>query len=574
MAHKTAGQAMTELLEQWGVDHVYGIPGDSINEFIEELRHERNQLKFIQTRHEEVAALAAAAEAKLTGKIGVCLSIAGPGAVHLLNGLYDAKADGAPVLAIAGQVSSGEVGRDYFQEIKLEQMFEDVAVFNREVHSAESLPDLLNQAIRTAYSKKGVAVLSVSDDLFAEKIKHEPVYTSPVYIEGNLEPKKEQLVTCAQYINNAKKPIILAGQGMKKAKRELQEFADKAAAPIVVTLLAKGVVPDKHPHFLGNLGQIGTKPAYEAMEECDLLIMLGTSFPYRDYLPDDTPAIQLDSDPAKIGKRYPVTAGLVCDSTLGLRELTEYIERKEDRRFLNACTEHMQHWWNEIEKDEAEAETPLKPQQVVARLQEAAADDAVLSVDVGTVTVWMARHFKMNANQDFIVSSWLATMGCGLPGAIAASLSEPERQAIAVCGDGGFSMVMQDLPTAVKYKLPITVVILNNENLGMIEYEQQVKGNIDYVTKLQNVDYAAFAESCGAKGIKVTKAEELAPAFHEALHANQPVVVDVMIGNEPPLPGKITYGQAKGFSKYMLKNFFENQNIEMPSLKKSLKRLF
>ncbi|MCY7758219.1 pyruvate oxidase [Bacillus inaquosorum] len=574
MAHKTAGQAMTELLEQWGVDHVYGIPGDSINEFIEELRHERNQLKFIQTRHEEVAALAAAAEAKLTGKIGVCLSIAGPGAVHLLNGLYDAKADGAPVLAIAGQVSSGEVGRDYFQEIKLEQMFEDVAVFNREVHSAESLPDLLNQAIRTAYSKKGVAVLSVSDDLFAEKIKREPVYTSPVYIEGNLEPKKEQLVTCAQYINNAKKPIILAGQGMKKAKRELLAFADKAAAPIVVTLPAKGVVPHKHPHFLGNLGQIGTKPAYEAMEECDLLIMLGTSFPYRDYLPDDTPAIQLDSDPAKIGKRYPVTAGLVCDSALGLRELTEYIERKEDRRFLNACTEHMQHWWNEIEKDETEAATPLKPQQVVARLQEAAADDAVLSVDVGTVTVWMARHFKMNANQDFIVSSWLATMGCGLPGAIASSLAEPERQAIAVCGDGGFSMVMQDLPTAVKYKLPITVVILNNENLGMIEYEQQVKGNIDYVTKLQNVDYAAFAESCGAKGIKVTRAEELAPAFHEALHADQPTVVDVMIGNEPPLPGKITYGQAKGFSKYMLKNFFENQKIEMPSLKKSLKRLF
>ncbi|WP_368650125.1 pyruvate oxidase [Bacillus inaquosorum] len=574
MAHKTAGQAMTELLEQWGVDHVYGIPGDSINEFIEELRHERNQLKFIQTRHEEVAALAAAAEAKLTGKIGVCLSIAGPGAVHLLNGLYDAKADGAPVLAIAGQVSSGEVGRDYFQEIKLEQMFEDVAVFNREVHSAETLPDLLNQAIRTAYSKKGVAVLSVSDDLFAEKIKREPVYTSPVYIEGNLEPKKEQLVTCAQYINNAKKPIILAGQGMKKAKRELLAFADKAAAPIVVTLPAKGVVPDKHPHFLGNLGQIGTKPAYEAMEECDLLIMLGTSFPYRDYLPDDTPAIQLDSDPAKIGKRYPVTAGLVCDSALGLRELTEYIERKEDRRFLDACTEHMQHWWNEIEKDETEAATPLKPQQVVARLQEAAADDAVLSVDVGTVTVWMARHFKMNANQDFIVSSWLATMGCGLPGAIASSLAEPERQAIAVCGDGGFSMVMQDLPTAVKYKLPITVVILNNENLGMIEYEQQVKGNIDYVTKLQNVDYAAFAESCGAKGIKVTRAEELAPAFHEALHADQPTVVDVMIGNEPPLPGKITYGQAKGFSKYMLKNFFENQKIEMPSLKKSLKRLF
>ncbi|QOE04614.1 pyruvate oxidase [Bacillus velezensis] len=573
MPSKTAGHVMTELLEQWGVGHIYGIPGDSINEFIEELRHERNNLTFIQTRHEEVAALAAAAEAKLTGQIGVCLSIAGPGAVHLLNGLYDAKADGVPVLAIAGQVASDEIGRDSFQEIKLEQMFEDVAVFNQQVHTAEALPDLLNQAIRTAYSKKGVAVLTVSDDLFAQKIKREPVYTSPIYLKADIEPKKEHLVTCAQYINNAKKPVILAGQGLKSAKEELLVFADKAAAPIVITLPAKGVVPDSHPHFLGNLGQIGTKPAYEAMEECDLLIMLGTSFPYRDYLPDDTPAIQLDSDPAKIGKRYPVNAGIVSDAALGLKELTEYIEYKEDRRFLDACTEHMKHWWKEIEKDETEATHPLKPQQVIARLQDAAAEDAVLSVDVGTVTVWMARHFKMK-KQDFIVSSWLATMGCGLPGAIAASLAEPERQSIAICGDGGFSMVMQDLPTAVKYKLPITVVILNNENLGMIEYEQRVKGNIDYVTQLQNMDYAAFAESCGAKGIKVTKHEELAPAFHEALNSNEPVVIDAVIGDEPPLPGKITYGQAKGFSKYMLKNFFENQKIEMPSLKKSLKRLF
>ncbi|AME06394.1 pyruvate oxidase [Bacillus siamensis] len=573
MPSKTAGHVMTELLEQWGVGHIYGIPGDSINEFIEELRHERNNLTFIQTRHEEVAALAAAAEAKLTGQIGVCLSIAGPGAVHLLNGLYDAKADGVPVLAIAGQVASDEIGRDSFQEIKLEQMFEDVAVFNQQVHTAEALPDLLNQAIRTAYSKKGVAVLTVSDDLFAQKIKREPVYTSPIYLKADIEPKKEHLVTCAQYINNAKKPVILAGQGLKSAKEELLAFADKAAAPIVITLPAKGVIPDSHPHFLGNLGQIGTKPAYEAMEECDLLIMLGTSFPYRDYLPEDTPAIQLDSDPAKIGKRYPVNAGIVSDAALGLKELTDYIEYKEDRRFLDACTEHMKHWWKEIEKDETEATHPLKPQQVIARLQDAAAEDAVLSVDVGTVTVWMARHFKMK-KQDFIVSSWLATMGCGLPGAIAASLAEPERQSIAICGDGGFSMVMQDLPTAVKYKLPITVVILNNENLGMIEYEQRVKGNIDYVTQLQNVDYAAFAKSCGAKGIKVTKHEELAPAFHEALNSNEPVVIDAVIGDEPPLPGKITYGQAKGFSKYMLKNFFENQKIEMPSLKKSLKRLF
>ncbi|UOY87914.1 pyruvate oxidase [Bacillus glycinifermentans] len=573
MANKTAGKIAAELLEEWNIDHIYGMPGDSINEFINELRHERNSLRFIQVRHEETAALAASAEAKLTGKIGVCLSIAGPGAVHLLNGLYDAKADGVPVLAIAGQVASSQIGRDAFQEIGLERMFEDVSVFNQQVHSAEALPDLLNQAIRAAYSQKGVAVLTVSDDLFAEKIKRKPAYTSALYIEGGLHPKKSQLLQCAQLINEAKKPVILAGRGMKTAKEELLEFADKAAAPIVITLPAKGAVPDRHPHVLGNLGHIGTKPAYEAMEECDLLIMLATSFPYREYLPEDTPAIQLDNDPAKIGKRYPVTAGLVCDAKTGLAELTKTIERKANRSFLESCTDHMKKWRYHVEKDEQRATSPLKPQQVIARLQDAAADDAVLSVDVGNVTVWMARHFDMT-NQDFIISSWLGTMGCGLPGAIAAKLSYPERQVVAVCGDGGFSMSMHDFPTAVKYGLPIVVVILNNQNLGMIQYEQQEKGHIEYATKLENVDYAVFAEACGGKGFSVKKHEELIPALKNAFALQKPAVIDVAIEDEPPLPGKISYMQAANFSKYMMKKFFEKQELDLPPLKKSLRRLF
>ncbi|MED2942536.1 pyruvate oxidase [Bacillus swezeyi] len=572
MANKTAGKIGAELLKEWNIDHVYGMPGDSINEFVDELRHEENNLRFVQVRHEETAALAAAADAKLTGKIGVCLSIAGPGAVHLLNGLYDAKADGVPVLAIAGQVSSNEIGRDTFQEIGLERMFEDVAVFNQQVHSAEALPDLLNQAIRTAYSQKGVAVLTVSDNLFAEKIKRKPVYTSALYIEGDLYPKQSQLMQCAQLINEAKKPVILAGRGMKSAREELLEFADKAAAPIIITLPAKGAVPDRHPHMLGNLGHIGTKSAYEAMEACDLLIMLGTSFPYRDYLPEDTPAIQLDNNPAKIGKRYPVTAGLVCDAKTGLFELTKTIERKTSRSFLESCTEHMNKWRYQIEKDEHEATSPLKPQQVIARLEDAVADDGVLSVDVGNVTVWMTRHFNMT-NQDFLISSWLGTMGCGLPGAISAKLSYPERQVVAVCGDGGFSMSMHDFPTAVKYDLPIVVVILNNQNLGMIQYEQQEKGHLEYATALENVDYAKFAEACGGKGFSVTRHEELIPALKNAFQSQEPAIIDVAIEDEPPLPGKISYTQAANYSKYMMKKFFEKKELDLPPLKKSLKRI-
>ncbi|MGG3623592.1 pyruvate oxidase [Bacillus gobiensis] len=572
MPKQTARKVAAELLKQWNIDHIYGLPGDSINEFIEELRKEEDAIRFIQVRHEETAALAAAAEAKLTGKIGVCLSIAGPGAIHLLNGLYDAKADGAPVLVLSGQVDSNLRGRDSFQEVNLERMFDDVSVFNQEVQSAEALPDLLNQAIRTAYSKKGVAVLTVSDDLFSQKIKHQPVFTSPIYIEGDLTPKKEHLIKSAQLINEAKKPVILAGKGVKHAKNELLEFAEKAAAPIIFSLPAKGIIPDSHPYILGNLGQIGTKPAYEAMEESDLLIMLGTSFPYREYLPEDVPAIQLDSDPAKIGKRYPVTTGIVSDAKKGIRELTQYIEQKEDRTFLEACADHMKKWWSFIEMDEEEASVPIKPQQVIARLQEVVDDDAVLSVDVGNVTVWMARHFKMT-NQDLVVSSWLATMGCGLPGAIAAKMAYPKRQAVAVCGDGGFAMVMQDFPTAVKYQLPIVVVVFNNEDLGMIQFEQQAKGNIEYGTDLKDVDYAKFAEACGGKGYKITKPENLLPAMKEAFAANVPVIIDVSVENEPPLPGKITYGQATGYTKYLLKKLYEKKELDLPPLKKTMKRL-
>ncbi len=573
MSEHSAGKIAAEVMEEWDIRHIFGLPGDSINHFVDNLRSEKEQLEFIQVRHEEVAALAASSYAKVTGRIGVCLSIGGPGAIHLLNGLYDAKADGAPVLVLAGQVESSKLGEDSFQEVHLERLFQDVSVFNARVSSPESFPDLLNQAIRTAYARKGVSVLVIPDDMPTQKIKDSVRNTSSVSSKSKPAPLLDDIQNGLKLLQDAKRPVILAGTGSKGAVDELEEFADRLAAPIIFTLPAKGTLPDEHPLNLGQLGQIGTKPAYEAMEETDLLIMIGTSFPYREFLPDDAKAVQVDADPAQIGKRYPVTAGIAGDSKLVLQEWNKSLPRREDRAFLKECQINMKNWWKHVEKDEVEATTPIKPPQVIPMIQKIADHDAVLSVDVGNVTVWTARHFRMT-NQKFIISSWMATMGCGLPGAIASALANPERQAIAVCGDGGFTMVMQDFVTAVKYKLPIIIVILNNRKIGMIKYEQESIGHLEYETDLQDIDFAQFAKACGGEGYRVVKHEDLEPAFDMAAKSNKPVIIDVHIEDQPPLPGKITMDQAAGYSKHVMKKFFKQHEAEMPPLRKALKRLF
>ncbi|BCB02492.1 pyruvate oxidase [Bacillus sp. KH172YL63] len=573
MAQKRAGQVAANIMETWNIKHVFGLPGDSINHFVDVLRSEKEEIDFIQVRHEEVAALAASSYAKLTGNIGVCLSIGGPGAIHLLNGLYDAKADSAPVLVLAGQVATDELGMDSFQEVHLDRLFADVSVYCERVSSPEAFPDLMNQAIRTAYAKKGVSVLIIPDDLPAQKIDVGVKDTSSIPAATIAAPLEQDVKKGMELVHKATRPVILAGTGSRHAARELESFAEKIAAPVIFALPAKGTLPDEHPHNLGQLGQIGTKPAYEAMEEADLLIMIGTSFPYRDFLPDDTPAVQIDADPAQIGKRYPVSVGIVGDSKLVLKQWNEQLTRKEDRSFLEECQSNMKNWWKHVEKDESGDTPPIKPPQVIAALRKIAADDATLSVDVGNVTVWTARHFKVT-NQRMIFSSWMATMGCGLPGAIASALAEPQRQAIAVCGDGGFTMVMQDFVTAVKYKLPIIVVILNNRKIGMIKYEQEASGHLEYETDLEDIDFAQFAKACGGEGYRVIKHEDLQPAFDMALRSNKPVIIDCVIEDQPPLPGKINFEQAKGYSKHVMKKFFKDHEVDMPPLRKALKRLF
>ncbi|WP_077624884.1 pyruvate oxidase [Sediminibacillus massiliensis] len=565
-----AGNEAVKVMKSYGINKVFGIPGDSINNIVESLREEKEDIDFIQVRHEEVGALAASAYAKLTGNIGTCLSIGGPGAIHLLNGLYDAKADSVPVLVLAGQVPRDSIGKDSFQEVNLEKMFDDVAVFNKRVDSPESFPGLVQQAIREAYANKGVSVLVIPDDVPTVKIDGTNLGATDTY-EPVLTPSEEHLKKTHQYLREAKRPVILAGTGTRHAKEELEQFAEKLAAPIIFALPAKGTLPDQHPYNLGQLGQIGTKPAYEAMEETDLLIMIGTSFPYRDFLPDDTKAVQIDNNPSQIGKRYPVTLGLVGDAKHTLKALANGMDEKEDREFLKACQENMKNWWNHIERDE-EPTTPIKPQQVIPNIQKVMEKDAIISVDVGNVTVWAARHLRLT-QQKMIVSSWMATMGCGLPGAIAGKLAYPERQVVAICGDGGFSMVMQDFLTAVKYELPIMFVVFNNQRLGMIKYEQQEQGNLDYVTELQDMDYGKFADAAGGKGYRVTSGEDLERVFREASGQTVPVIIDVVLEEQPPLPGKIPIGQAVSYSKYMMKRFFKDYEVDMPPLKNSLKRL-
>lgn len=531
MFEQTAGSHVVELLKAWKVNHIYGMPGDSINEFMEELRKE-DQIRFIQIRHEETGALAASAYSKLTGNIGVCLSIAGPGAIHLQNGLYDAKKDKTPMLAIIGQVSSELVGTDSFQELKMESLFEEATVYNRRVQKAEQLPDMLNQAIRTAYAESGPAVLIVSDDLFGVKIKRDKALTSPEYAKPNIRAGEEDLQAALKLLQAAKRPVVLAGKGATGGTAQVLAFAEKLKAPLIASFPSKGLIPDDHPQNLGQLGQLGTDPAEQAMKETDLLILAGTAYPYREYLPDDVPAIQIDVDPKAIGKYYPVLVGVVGELAPAAEWLTARLGNKDDA-FLLKYQEKRKEWHDTLQRDMAEETERLQPQHVIAEVQTILERDAIVSLDVGSVTLWAARYLQLT-QQRLVVSAWLGTMGCGLPGAIAGKLAYPDKQVVSLLGDGGFSMGMQDFVTAVKYDLPMILVVFNNQKIQLIEHEQEEMGNKATETNLANIDFAAFARACGGEGYTAKSRSELKDALAKAKASRKPVVVDAYVEDSAP----------------------------------------
>ncbi|HDP2627823.1 TPA: pyruvate oxidase [Staphylococcus aureus] len=568
MAKIKANEALVKALQAWDIDHLYGIPGDSIDAVVDSLRTVRNQFKFYHVRHEEVASLAAAGYTKLTGKIGVALSIGGPGLIHLLNGMYDAKMDNVPQLILSGQTNSTALGTKAFQETNLQKLCEDVAVYNHQIEKGDNVFEIVNEAIRTAYEQKGVAVVICPNDLLTEKIKdttNKPVDTSRPTV---VSPKYKDIKKAVKLINKSKKPVMLIGVGAKHAKDELREFIEMAKIPVIHSLPAKTILPDDHPYSIGNLGKIGTKTSYQTMQEADLLIMVGTNYPYVDYLPKkNIKAIQIDTNPKNIGHRFNINVGIVGDSKIALHQLTENIKHVAERPFLIKTLERKAVWDKWMEQDKNNNSKPLRPERLMTSINKFIKDDAVISADVGTATVWSTRYLNLGVNNKFIISSWLGTMGCGLPGAMASKIAYPNRQAIAIAGDGAFQMVMQDFATAVQYDLPLTVFVLNNKQLAFIKYEQQAAGELEYAVDFSDMDHAKFAEAAGGKGYTIKSASEVDAIVEEALAQDVPTIVDVYVDpNAAPLPGKIVNEEALGYGKWAFRSITEDKHLDLDQI--------
>jgi len=544
----------------WGVEVVFGMPGDGINGIIEAFRTRQEKIRFIQVRHEETAAFMACGYAKYTGKLGVCVATSGPGGIHLLNGLYDAKLDGAPVLAITGLQYHDLIGTRTQQDVALDKLFIDVCVFNERIMGPTHVENIMELACRTALAYRSVSHVTMPVDFQEQEVKKSQRsmrnighHTSSVPTHGFKIPAQQELERAADSLNKGKKVLILAGRGALDATDELEKVAELLAAPIAKALLGKAAVPDDSPYTTGTIGLLGTKPTQEAIGDCDTLLMVGTSFPYIEFLPKPGQArgVQIDIDAQRIGLRYPVEVGLLGESRTVLQHLMPLLKRKESRKFLEAAQAGMKDWWQLMEKRGSRRDKPMKPQVVAWELGQRLRNDAIVSCDSGTITTWFARQIRVKRGQKFSLSGNLASMACGLPYTIAAQLAYPERQCVAFVGDGGFSMLMADFVTAVKYKLPIKVVIIKNNTLGQIKWEQMVfLGNPEYAVDLAPIDFAEFAHACGGVGFTVEDPEQCGDAMEAFLNAPGPAVLQAVVDPfEPPMPANIKAEQALHFAE-------------------------
>ena len=579
---ETASDILMDVLIDWNVEVIFGLPGDGINGLMEALRKRKDKLRFIQVRHEEAAAFMACAYAKYTGRLGVCLATSGPGGIHLLNGLYDAKLDGQPVLAITGHHYHDLIGTHAQQDVDLDKLFMDVAVYNTRIMGVAHVESVTHLACRSALSYRGVAHINFPTDMqdftSDERSKRDvPGHTTAVMARGGGEPDERDLSYAADILNRGKKIAILAGRGSLGACQELEETAEVLGAPIVKALLGKAAVPDDSPYTTGGIGLLGTRASQDALEKCDTLLLAGTSFPYIEFMPKpgQAKAVQIDIDPTRIGLRYPVDAGLVADTRTALKALRPKLVRHEDRNFLTQAQKASKEWWNLMEERGTRTDHPMKPQVVAWELGKRIAPDAIVSSDSGTITTWFARQIAAKRDQMFSLSGTLASMANGLPYAIAAQVAYPERQSIAFVGDGGFSMLMAEFATAVKYQLPIKVIIIKNNVLGQIKWEQMVfLGNPEYGCELHPIDFAAFAQACGGTGFTVEKADECGSVLERALTTPGPVIVQAVVdANEPPMPAKITVNQAEKFAQSLIRGTPHRGQIAVTVLSDKVKEM-
>ena len=556
----TAADVLVDGLIDWGVDTIFGLPGDGINGIIESLRQRKDEIRFVQVRHEEAAAFMACAYAKYTGRLGVCLATSGPGGIHLLNGLYDAKLDGQPVLAITGLQFHDLIHTQTQQDVELDKLFADVCVYNNRIMSPTHVENVVELACRTALAYRGVSHITMPVDLQSQSLKsaerskrNVAGHVSDLMAESAHMPAEDQLARAAAVLNEGKSIAILAGRGALHARNELIAVAERLGAPIIKPLLGKAAVPDDHPYTTGGSGLLGTRPSQEALENCDTLLMVGTSFPYIEYYPEPGQAkcVQIELDPKRVGLRYPVDAALVGDSARVLQLLLPKLDHHQDRSFIETAQKGMESWRELMVERGTRTDTPMKPQVVAHELNKLLTDDAILATDSGTITTWMARHVDIRGNMMFSCSGNLATMACGLPYANAAAIAYPGRQVICFIGDGGFAMLMCELATAVKYDLDVKIIVITNNTLGQIKWEQMVfLGNPEYGCELEPIDFEIVAQGFGATGFRIEDPATCADILRQALATRGPVVVNAIVDpHEPPMPPKVDVKQAAKFAQ-------------------------
>ncbi len=533
----SGSDAVLKVIEEWGVDHIYGYPGGSFDSTMNALYNQSNKIKFIQVRHEEAGSLAAAADSKLTGKIGVCFGSAGPGAVHLMNGLYDAKHDHTPLLAIVAQVPSKKMNIDFFQAMNEEPMFDDVAVWNKTAMSAESLPGMIDEAIRQAYKHSGVAVVTIPKDFGWASIPDTYVsnaknHVAPLYPE----PQADKIAEAAKLIKAAKNPIIYFGIGAKHAAAELKALSEKYKMPLISSVLAKGILDEDYPAYLGSSGRVAPKPGAELGFATDLIVWVGTDSPFSLYLFNNSAKmIQIDVDNEKIGKRHSVDVPVLADAKKALAALVEAGDKVEDRPFYNAAVANKQNWVEWQDSFKTSQEVPLRPEPVFDVINKTASDKAVFAVDVGNVNINFERLVDIHGDQKWTTSGQYATMGYGLPAAIAAKIAYPHRDVYSLNGDGGFAMLMEELLTQVKYNLHIVNIVFSNETLGFIEAEQrddseQPLSGVD----IPATDWAMAAKGLGCESYTVKTVDDFKQAMKAASQTEAPVLIDIKFTHEMP----------------------------------------
>ncbi|NMO19503.1 thiamine pyrophosphate-requiring protein [Pyxidicoccus fallax] len=586
----TVADYLLYRLSQWGVRRIYGYPGDGINGILGALGR-NSEFKFVQSRHEEMSAFMACAHAKFTGEPGVCLATSGPGAIHLLNGLYDAKLDHQPVVAIVGQQASTCLGGHYQQEVDLSALFKDVASeYVTMVTNPSAMRHAVDRAMRIAWYERTVTCIIVPNDIQEQPYQkperaHGTVHSSVGYSVPRVLPQEQDLRRAADVLNAGKKVAMLVGAGAMNAADEVVQVADLLGAGVAKALLGKAVLPDDLPFVTGSIGLLGTKPSWDLMADCDTLLMVGTSFPYSEFLPKEGQArgVQIDIDGRMLAIRYPMEVPLVGDSRETLRALIPLLQRKQDRSWRDTVEKGVRQWWKQAESLAMSAADPVSPRRVFWELSPRIPDEAILTADSGSGTIWYAQNIKMRKGMMASLSGNLATMGCGVPYAIGAKFAFPHRPVIAMVGDGAMQMNgNSELITVAKYwkewKDPrFIVLVLNNRDLNMVTWEQRIMAGdpkLPATQDLPDFPYARYAETLGLKGIRVDRPEALGRAWEEALSSDRPVVFEAYVDpNVPPLPPHITFDQAKNYTQALLKGDVDAGGIIKQSIKGMVENL-